>query len=72
MNLLQLGISGHSACSLYLAPSNFHWFPVLKENVSGHCFTRIEDVKHATIMWLMEQIHTVYLSRMDKLTTHTL
>jgi hypothetical protein len=74
LNLLQKlnWESGLSAYSLYLAPSDFHWFPALKENVSEHCFTCVEDVRHATIMWLVEQIHTVYLSRIDKLTTHTL
>jgi len=61
LNLLQKlnWDSGLSVYSLYLAPSNFHWFPALKENVSERCFVCIEDIKHATIVWLMEQIHTI-------------
>jgi len=61
LNLLQKFIweSGLSAYNLYLAPSDFHWFPALKENVSERCFTCTEDIKHATIMWLMKQIHTI-------------
>jgi hypothetical protein len=59
----------HALYSPDLVPSNFHLFPALKKHLSGHCFTRDEDIKCATIMWLACRGHTFYMSWMDKLIT---
>jgi hypothetical protein len=49
-----------------LTPSDFHPFPALKDNLSGHRFTRDENVQCATIMRLMQ--HTIRSSGKDRLT----
>lgn len=57
-----------STYSLDLASKAFLMFSTLRENFWRH-FICSESVKHATVMWLMHQICTVYCSRMDRFTT---
>lgn len=53
--------SDHPPYSPDLAPSSFQ--------LSSHCFTRDEDIKPATITWLIQQGHALYVSGKDKLIT---
>ena len=60
-------VAEHPAYSPDLAPSDFHWFPKLKEHLRGRYYESDEEVKAVVKKWFRNQGEHFFSNGINKL-----
>jgi len=66
MTNLKFTVVPHPPYSPNLAPSDFWWFPKLKETLKGQHFSSDAEVEAAVRKWISSQPETFFMDGMNK------
>ena len=67
LEMLKFEVLSHLPYNPDLAPSDFHFFPLLKRDLKGTHFTSVDEVKQAVMSWIKQRTPEFFIDGMCKL-----